>query len=117
VLPALLVVIAASADSADAHSVARYALLLALPFAAVSALTSFGDYVEVRGDVVGAVQSLLWLLVVVLLLLSCATRSQAIGVPPVASSALFGCLVAFGLKAALALAPHARRLGLRPAKP
>jgi len=117
VLPALLAVVAASADSAGAYSVALYALLAALPLAAVSGLVSFGDYLEARDNVLGALQSLLWALVVGLLVVSCAVRSQAIGVPPAASSALFGCLVLFTVKAALVLAPHARRLALRPAKP
>ena len=117
VLPALLAVVAASADSAGLHTAALYALLGALPFAAVSALSSFGDYLEARDDALAGLQSILWALVVVLLVLSCAIRSQAIGVPPAASSALFGCLVVFALKAALALVPHVRRVALRPAKP
>ncbi|MFL5689565.1 MAG: hypothetical protein ACJ77I_11285 [Chloroflexota bacterium] len=117
VLPALLAVVAATADSAGVHGLAEYALLAAVPFAAVAALTSFGDYLDTRDDAVAALQSLLWGLAVALLVGSCAIRSQAIGVPPAASSALFGCLVVFALKAALALVPHVRRVALRPAKP
>jgi hypothetical protein len=117
VLPALLAVVAASADSAGTHTAALYALLAALPFAAVSALAAFGDYLEARDDALAGLQSVLWALVVVLLVLSCAIRSQSIGVPTAATSALFGCLVVFALKAALALAPHVRRVALRPAKP
>ena len=116
-LPALLAVAAAVADSTGEHGLAEYALLAAVPLAAVSALTSFGDYLDARDDAVGALQSLLWGLAVALLVASCAIRSQAIGVPPLAESTLFGCLVVFAVKAALALAGQARRLTLRPAKP
>lgn len=116
-LPALLAIIAAMADSTGAHGLAEYALLAAVPFAAVAALTSFGDYLDERDDAVAGFQSLLWGLAVVLLVASCAIRSQAIGVPPLAESTLFGCLVVFAVKAALSLAGQARRLGLRPAKP
>ena len=117
VLPAVLAVAAASADSTGAHGVALYALLAAVPFAAVSALASFGDYLDARDDAFVALQSLLWGLAVTLLVLSCASRSQAIGVPPLAESALFGCLGVFATKVAPALAGQARRLALRPAKP
>jgi hypothetical protein len=117
VLPALLAVVAALSDSAGVHGLAEYALLAAVPFAAVAALTSFGDYLDTRDDAVAALQSLLWGLAVVLLVGSCAIRSQAIGVPPLAESTLFGCLIVFGVKAALSLAGQARRLSLRPAKP
>lgn len=116
-LPALLAIAAASADSAGASGVALYALLAAVPLAAVSALTSFGDYLDAREDAVAALQSLLWALAVALLVTSCAIRSQAIGVPQAAESALFGCLGVFAVKAALGLAGYARRLTLRPAKP
>ena len=120
-LPALLAVAAAAADSAGAHGVALYALLGAVPFAAVSALTSFGDYLDAREDAVAALQSLLWAIAVALLVGSCAIRSQAIGVPPLAESTVFGCLGVFAVKAALVLAKHAwrlaPRLAPRPAKP
>jgi hypothetical protein len=117
VLPALLAVVAASADAADAHTAALYALLGALPLAAVSALWTFGDYLETRADSRSALQSILWGLAVVLLVLSCAIRSQSVGVPPAAASALYGRLAVFAVKAALAFAPHLRRVALRPAKP
>jgi hypothetical protein len=116
-LPAVLAVAAAVADSWGGHEVALYALLAAVPFAAVAALTSFGDLLEAREDAVLALQSLLWAVAVVLLVLSCAIRSQSLGVPPLADSALVACLGVFGLKAAVAVAPLVRRLALRPAKP
>jgi len=117
VLPAVLAIAAAVADSAGSDGLALYALLAAVPFAAVAALSSFGDYLDAREEAVRGLQSLLWGLAVALLVLSCAVRSQSAGVAPLADSALFGCLGVFGLKAAIAAAAHALRLALRPAKP
>ena len=61
-LPVLLVVIAAFADARGAHGLAFNALLGAIPFAAVSALTGFGEYLEHREDAVSGLQALLWTL-------------------------------------------------------
>ena len=118
-LPAGLVMIAAVADSTGAHSFALYALLLAVPFAAVAALLSFGEYLDSESSSVAALQALLWAASVVLLVLSCAVRRHAIHtVPPLAVSSMFMCLGIFGVKATIAVAPYARRLAdLRPAKP
>ena len=118
-LPALLVAVAAIADAEGAHALAFDALLIAVPFAAVAALGRFGDYLDSRSDAVVALQSLLWGVSVVLLVLSCAIRSHALhGVPPLAVSSAVACLGIYALKAAVAAAPYARRLAaLRPAKP
>ena len=118
-LPALLVGLAVIADAQGAHSLALDALLLAVPFAAVAALSCFGDYLDSRSDGVAALQAALWATSVVLLVLSCAVRSHALhGVPPLAVSSLLGCLGIYAVKAAVAAAPYMRRLGLlRPAKP
>ena len=118
-LPALLVVVAAFADGRGRHALALDALLLAVPFAAVCALAAFGGYLDRRDDAVVALQALLWGVALVLLVLSCEVRSNAIhGVPPLAVSSLVACLGTFAIKAAVAAAPHARRLAaLRPAKP
>ncbi|HWB21411.1 MAG TPA: hypothetical protein VG652_00830 [Gaiellaceae bacterium] len=118
-LPAVLVLLAAVADSYGAHSLAFDALLGAVPFAAVAALASFGDYLDTRDDAVLGFQSLLWGVAVALLVLSCAMRSASVsGVPPLAISSLVACLVIFAIKTVLALAPWALRLtDLRPAKP
>jgi hypothetical protein len=117
----LLAIVAAFADARGAHGLAFDALLGAVPFAAVSALVTFGDYLERREDPVLALQSLLWGLALVLLVLSCAARSPATQthtLPPLGWSALVGCLFVFALKASLAVAPLLRRLALvRPAKP
>ena len=118
-LPALLVVVAAFADGRGRHALALDALLLAVPFAAVCAIAAFGGYLDRRDDAVVALQALLWGVALVLLVLSCEVRSNAIhGVPPLAVSSLVACLGTFAIKAAVAVAPHARRLAaLRPAKP
>lgn len=119
VLPALLVVIAGLADSQGAHALALDALLLAVPFAAVAALWSFGEYLDSGSDSIAGFQALLWAASVVLLVLSCAVRRHALhGVPPLAVSSLFTCLGIYAVKASVAVAPYARRLTeLRPAKP
>jgi hypothetical protein len=118
VLPVLLVVLAAIADSQDAHGLARDALLAALPFAAVAALVRFGRYLD-EPDASAALQTLCSALIVTLLVLSCAVRSNAgHGAPALGVSSLVGVLCLFALKGALLAAPHARRLGvLSPAKP
>ena len=118
VLPALLVTVAAIADSAGDHSLARNALLFALPFAAVAALVRFGGFLDSRERFSG-IQALCSGVIVALLVLSCAVRSSAVnGVPPLAVSSLMAVVGLFALKGVLSVAPHWRRLGsLSPAKP
>jgi hypothetical protein len=120
-LPALLTLIAAYADGRGAHGAAFYALLGAIPFAAVAALETFGTYLDERAERAHGLNALLWTLALGLLVLSCAARSSATGthtLPALGWSALVACLGVFGLKAVLAAAPQLRRLALvRPAKP
>jgi hypothetical protein len=118
VLPALLVAVAAVADSAGDHSLARNALLFALPFAAVAALVRFGGFVDSRERFAG-IQTVCSAAIVVLLVLSCAVRSSAIhGVPPLAASSLVAVVGLFAVKGLLSAGPLWRRLGsLSPAKP
>jgi hypothetical protein len=118
-LPAALVLVAAFADSAGSHRLALDMLLLAVPLAAVAALCSFGEYLDSHSDSTAGLQSLLWAVSVVLLVLSCALRRQTLhGVPHLAMTSLFMSIGIFGVKAAIAVAPHARRLAdVRPAKP
>jgi hypothetical protein len=118
-LPAVLLAIAALADSAGTHSFALDVLLLAVPFASVAALLSFGEYLDSESNSVAALQALLSVASVVLLVLSCAVRRHALhGIPPLAVSSVFMCLGIFAVKAAVAAAPYARRFAdLRPAKP
>lgn len=114
-----LVVVAAFADSHGSHHVALDALLAAVPFAAVAAIAAFGEYLDHREDPVVALQGLLWGACVVLLVLSCAVRSDAVhGVPALGMSTMVACLGIFGIKACVAAGPFLRRLvALRPAKP
>jgi hypothetical protein len=117
----LLAIVAAIADRHGDHGLALYALLGAVPFAAVSGIVSFGDYLERREDPVVAFQSLLWACALVLLVLSCAARSPATGthqLPPLGWSALVATLGVFALKASLGVVPFVRHLAYaRPAKP
>src|SRR5258706_9332299 len=118
-LPVALVAIAALADSAGAHSLALYTLLLAVPFASVAALVSFGEYLDSESNSTARLQTLLWAVSVVLLVLSCAVRRHALHtVPPLAVSSMFMCLGIFAVKATIAVTPYARRFAdVRPAKP
>ncbi len=118
-LPAVLVAAAALADWQGAHGLARTTLLLALPFTAVAALSSVGDYLDSRWDGAALLHALLWGVAVVLLVLSCAARRHALhAVPPLAVSSVVACLGIFAVKATLVAAPHLRRApDLRPAKP
>jgi hypothetical protein len=117
-LPALLVAVAAIADSAGDHGLARNALLFAVPFAAVAALVRFGGFLDSRERFSG-IQALCSGAIVVLLVLSCAVRASAVqGVPPLAVSSLVAVVGLFVLKGLLAAVPHRRRLGsFSPAKP
>lgn len=120
VLPVLLAVAAAVADRHGSHSLAFDALLGAVPFAAVSAIVAFGDYLERREDPLVALQALLWGLALALLVLSCAARSPATAahtLPPLGWSALVASLGVFALKLCLAAAPFVRKLAFHPAKP
>ena len=117
-LPVLLAALAAIADAAGAHALARDAVFAALPFASVAALVAFGDYVDARERVAG-LQALCYGVIVALLVLSCALRSSAVhGAPPLAVSSLLAVMVLFALKGALAAAPYWRRVGsYSPVKP
>jgi hypothetical protein len=118
-LPALLAVLAAAADAHGAHGLAFDALIAAVPFAAVSALVAFGDYLDGRQEPFVGVQALLWALVAVLVVVSCAARAPATQthtLPPLGWSALVGALAVFALKACVAAMPYLR-LAWRPAKP
>jgi hypothetical protein len=120
VFPVILAIVAAILDGHGSHGLARDALLAAVPFAAVAALLSFGEYLEARADAVIGLQALLWGVAATLLVVSCAARSPEAAthtLPPLGRSALVGCLAIFALKATVAAVQHGRRLVLRPAKP
>ena len=118
-LPALLVTLAAIADSHGSRGIAFDVLLCAVPVAAAAALGSFGRFLDRRDDPAIQLQALLSGLVVGLLVVSCMVRSTALhSVPPLAVTAVLACLVLYAVKAVVAAAPFARRLvQLRPAKP
>ncbi|HZU20208.1 MAG TPA: hypothetical protein VE982_03215 [Gaiellaceae bacterium] len=118
VLPGLLAVVAAYADGRGSHGTAFYALLCAIPFTAVSALDSFGAFLEQRDDAVRGVQTVLWAVALGLLVLSCAARSpatQTASLPRLGASALAAALVVFAVKSCVAVVPLARRV--RAARP
>lgn len=118
-LPAVLVLLAAVADWQGAHGLARAVLLLAVPFTAVAALSSLGEYLDSHWDGAALLHALLWGVAVVLLVVACAVRRHSLhGVPPLAVSSVVACLGIFAVKATLVAAPYLRRAGdLRPAKP
>ena len=116
----MLVVVAAFADARGAHGLAFDALLGAIPFAAVSALSGFGDYLEHREDTICGLQALLWTLALGLLVVSCAARSpetQTHALLPLGAAALAACLGVLAIKLLVALAPHLRRAAFTTAKP
>ena len=122
VLPGLLALVAAYADGRGSHGLAFDALLGAIPFAAVSALETFGAYLEDRDDAVRGVQAVLWAVALAMLVLSCAARSPAsetASLPTLGASALVAALVVFAVKGCVAVVPLVRRAPIvrRPARP
>jgi hypothetical protein len=105
-LPVALVVSAAAADARELHEVAFYLLVAAVPAAAVSALSLFGDALDLPGDGAVRLQAALGALGLVLVLVAAAIRGQnpVTEVPPVAATALVACLSVFGLQTVAALA-------------
>ena len=108
------------ADLRGGHSLAFDALIAAVPFTAVAALTAFDAYLTEDREEFAGLQALLWTVALALMVVSCAARSpvtQSHTLPPLGWSALVGCLAVFAVKAVVAVVPQARRLPLRPAKP
>ncbi len=108
-LPVGLVVAAAAADGAGAHGLAFYALLLAVPAAAVVALDELGELLEGKRD---HVHALLWAIVLALIVVGAAVRAPAVTegvVPALGRSALLACLATFCVQAVLGLASELRR--------
>jgi hypothetical protein len=121
VLPGLLALAAAYADSRGSHSLAFDALLCAIPLAAVAALEAFGRFLDDRRDTLHGVQAVLWAVAVALLVLSSAARSSASDahtLPALGASALAAAIAVFLLKSCVAVVPYVRRAPFaRPAKP
>jgi hypothetical protein len=100
-----LVLAAAAADAAGAHGLAFYALVASVPAAAAASLSALNRTIEHEGDEIVLLQALLWGLMLVLLVLGCASRSHALdlsGVPPFAHSTLIAVLAVVCVKAVLA---------------
>lgn len=106
-IPVGLVIAAAAADGAGAHVVAFYALLLAVPAAAVVALEAFGRVLDGADE---HVHALLWAIVLALVVVGCAVRASAVAgaVPALARSALLACLAVFCVQAAVSAARELR---------
>ena len=102
-LPIVLVVVAALADTASAPGLAFYALVAAVPFAAVASLDAYGDMLDAgSGSGVVRVQALLWPVALALIVLSAAARAPAVAdhaVPRFGSTALLACLLVFLVQA------------------
>ena len=108
-IPVGLVVAAAAADGAGAHELAFYALLLAVPAAAVVALDTFGELLDGAQN---HLHALLWTVVLALIVVGAAVRAPAVtegAVPALARSALLACLLIFCVQAVASLAAELRR--------
>jgi hypothetical protein len=106
-----LVLAAAAADAAGAHGLAFYALVAAVPAAAAAGLAALGRTIDRADDEILILQALLWGLLLVLLVLGCASRSHALdlsGVPAFAHSTLVAALGVVCVKALLATGAHVR---------
>jgi len=103
-----LVIAAAAADGAGFHALAFYALLLAVPAAAVAALEAFGRVLDGADE---HLHALLWTIVLALVVVGAAARAPAVtegAVPTAARSALLGCLAVFCVQAVVAAAAEFR---------
>lgn len=99
-----LVVGAALADAAGEHALAYYALVAAVPVAALAALSAFGDVLEGSGSI-DRTTAVLYALEAPLVLLGAASRAPLVeGAPPPALgiAAVVACLALFAVHALLA---------------
>ena len=107
-IPVGLVIAAAAADGAGSHGVAFYALLLAVPAAAVVALEAFGHVLDGADE---HLHALLWTVVLGLLVTGAAVRAPDVtqgSVPTLGRSALVACLAVFCVQAAVSAARELR---------
>ena len=114
-LPVVLVLAATAADSLARPGWAFYALLAAVPFAAVAALSAFGDLLDGSGrahdNILGALQTLLWAAALALIVAATSARSGVLDGAPAGSfarPALLACLAALALESVVAVLSHAR---------
>lgn len=88
---------------------AFYALLLAVPAAAVAALEAFGQILDGADE---HLHALLWTIVLALDVVGCSVRAPAVtegSVPALGRSALLACLAVFCLQALVSAARELRR--------
>jgi hypothetical protein len=107
-IPVGLVVAAAAADGGGVHGLAFYALLLAVPAAAVAALEAFGRVLDGANE---HLHALLWTVVLVLVVAGAAARAPAVtdgAVPTLARSALLACLAIFCVQGVVAATEELR---------
>jgi hypothetical protein len=107
-IPVALVVAAAAADGAGVHGLAFYALLAAVPAAAVAALDAFGMVLDGANE---HLHALLWTMVLALVVVGAAVRAPAVtegAVPALARSALVACLAVFCVQAVVAATEELR---------
>jgi hypothetical protein len=107
-IPVGLVIAAAAADGAGAHGLAFYALLLAVPAAAVAALETFGRVLDGADE---HLHALLWTVVLALVVIGAAVRGPAVTqgvVPTLGHSALLACLAVFCVQAVVAATAELR---------
>jgi hypothetical protein len=108
-LPVALVIAAAAADGAGSHGLAFYALLFAVPAAAVAALDAFGAVLEGFQE---RAHALLWAVVLALTVAGAAARAPALAegsVPTLGRSAVAACLAIFCVQAVAGLIAELRR--------
>jgi hypothetical protein len=109
-----LVAGAALADAAGSHALAYYALVTAVPVAAVAALLACGDVLD--GSSTGPLDrrlAVLWALAAPLVLLGAASRAPLVegaAPPPLGIFAVVACLVLFALQVLLTAASVERPL-------
>jgi 4-amino-4-deoxy-L-arabinose transferase-like glycosyltransferase len=111
-----LVLVAGLADAAGGHSLAFYALVLAVPAIAATALSALGTAFD--GDARAIGRAWVHAVALVLVLASAAARASSRGAdapPRLAISALVVCLLVFAADGAVHAWPHVRRrLGGHP---
>jgi hypothetical protein len=115
-LPAALVLSATVADSLARPGLAFYALLAAVPFAAIAALSALGAVLdrssEARDEALGGLQTLLWTAALGLIVAATSARSGVLDGAPAAGyaePALLACVGALALESLVAAVAYARR--------
>lgn len=110
--PIGLVLLAGLADAVGAHSLAFYALVVAVPAAAVAALVALDAALDPNEGARLIGRAWLQGVVLVLILTSAAVRAPARGdssVPRLAVTALVVCLAVFACQAVFVLLPRVQR--------